>query len=205
MRKLNEKKYKGFLTKARDIQKLVGIESEVTYGYKKSIYPLNGHNLFKRIGLTEELLDLYGTKDENVLLFILIHELIHLKYKDKRLWLEVQSILKCNKANALILLQEMRANTEAITLLHLSDGEVDYIQNLLQNVNQSPVGEKSYKYGYPDRSQIAYFGKKYKQFSDELMEEILIDFCNVRKVWWSKYFTKRIIKKFKKKCYPKVA
>jgi hypothetical protein len=206
MRKLNEKKYEGFLTKARDIQKIVGIDKDIPYVYMESEYPFDGNHRFNRIGLTKELLDLYETKDEHVLLFILIHELTHLKYKDKRLWLNARSLLlRSNKANALILLQEMRANMEAIMFLNLSDAEIEEGQNFLQSKNNTPMGKEAYTFGYPDRSQIAYFGKKYKGFSEELMEEILEDFCKVRNVWWSKYFTKRIIKKFKRKCYPKVA
>lgn len=94
---------------------------------------------------------------------------------------------------------EMRANVIGNRLLGLQDNEIEEVQMILQDFNKGLTKESTYKQGYPDRSQIANFSIRYQSFSDELMEELLADFCNMMEVKDTS-FVKKVMTTFKEKC-----
>lgn len=93
----------------------------------------------------------------------------------------------------------MRANVIGNRLLGLQDNEIEEVQMILQDFNKGLTKESTYKQGYPDRSQIANFSIRYQSFSDELMEELLADFCNMMEVKDTS-FVKKVMTTFKEKC-----
>lgn len=71
---------------------------------------------------------------------------------------------------------------------------------IIDKFNKNPRGKAAYKLGYPDRFQIADFSKRYKTFNDELMRELLKDFCREMDIK-DNNFIESVIQTFKKKCY----
>jgi predicted metal-dependent hydrolase len=182
----------------------LGIESDVHLVQ----YPdrlMTGFATSSRVGLTKPVMKLYKTEMESVLYYMLAHEMVHLKFQDNKhpllLW-DVLGRIGFNRYRALMLLLEMRANVLGNAIIGLTDREIEQSQEHLQKYNNDLKGKKSYKVGYADRDRIAYFSKKYKEFNNCLMEEVLNDFCEVMKIR-DKSFSQKMIETFKGKCYPK--
>ncbi|MEX3625013.1 M48 family metalloprotease [Viridibacillus arvi] len=141
--------------------------------------------------------------DKDVVRTVLAHELVHIKYKDPSFRNGIVTRLKTlfsKKAQALVLLMEMRADVEGIATLKLSSTEIERIQMILREFNYSPSKKDSYKLGYPDRYQITEFASKYKVFDDVAKEELLTDFCKVRNINNSR-FIEQVIKEFNHNYY----
>jgi hypothetical protein len=202
MVKLNQKEYKDLFKKAEEIKQKLGLTEKVNLLTEKSKYMNGVATVLNNVKLSKPLLKLYKTENEHVLYFMLAHEIIHIRYQDSgwnRLMWGLTSIYS-NRSRALILLMEMRANFMANAMLGLSDEEIDEVQRLIHCYNQNTTGKDSYKYGYPDRYKIAHYSKQYSSFSEELMWDLLLDFCEVMKVG-NKGFIEDVIRTFKDKCH----
>ncbi|RTR26599.1 hypothetical protein EKG37_21255 [Robertmurraya yapensis] len=205
--KLNEEKYEIIYRKTEEFKQKLGIPKEIKLVlYSDSDYPLDGNNpRGTTVELTQGILDLLGTENEHVLFFMLAHELIHVKYKDtsfKRATWVIMSECGNDKANALICLMEMRANVLASSLVGLSESEIRDGQAFLQRVNNTSEGKASFVKGYPDRQFIADYCVRFKDFTEVIVDEILMDFKKIMNVNTTD-FSEKVKTIFFKKCYPK--
>ena len=167
----------------------------------RSVKGMGGIAKWKRkVGLSKQLIQIWD-EDPNICFSVLGHELIHLKYHDnKHFMVRICTILPFTAAaRAKILLIEMRANIEGMAILNFNNNEIDRVQDKLRENNYSPNRKKSYKQGYPERSQIADFTKRYKVLDEAAQKELLTDFCDVMKIKNSSKFIKKAITVFNKK------
>ncbi len=203
--KLSKEKYEELYKQLQTLKDKLGINQEILLVLKKGDHTMNGHAIRHKVALTPLVLDLYGTNNEPILHFMLAHELVHVKYQDSSsfrfIW-ELLGNFGINKGRALVLFMEMRANVMANHILGFSEEHIRYVQNTLLDYNDDLREAKpSLRWGYPYRDQIADYSIRYKEFNNDLMEELLADFCNVMNINRAS-FSENVIKTFQKKCYP---
>jgi hypothetical protein len=171
--------YEVIYLKFEDMKNKLELSKKIKLFQKKAKW-MTGTAYWKSIVLTDKLMAEYN-KHPFVLYGVLGHELIHIKYQDsglRRLIWNIFGTFGSKKANALILLMEIRADIEGIAVAGLSDEEISLSQRILKSANNGGDKKDTYKYGYPTREQIIYFANKYKLFDDKVAIEILNDFCD---------------------------
>jgi len=151
-----------------------------------------------KVSLSKKLLQIWD-EDPNTCHYVLRHELVHLKYNDNKHCKARIATMTSNHARAKILLCEMRADIEGMAILNLNNKEIERIQNKLRENNLSLTRKQCYNHGYPERSQIADFTKRYEFFDDVAKKELLTDFCDVMKINDSSKFISKVISAFNKK------
>ncbi|MCA1066150.1 hypothetical protein QTG56_25210 (plasmid) [Rossellomorea sp. AcN35-11] len=202
MSKISRKKYTRLYTQVDDLKRTLDINQSFSLKSYKSDIIDGAATPFNNIRLSKPVLDLYGTEFENALYFMLAHELVHIKFNDsglKRGWWALTGTFGNNRSRALILLMETRANVMANASLGFSDEQIIKIQTHIQEHNNNPKGKDSYKLGYPDRTSISDFSCKYREFNEDLMRELLEDFCRVMNINNDKFIVD-VIETFNKKC-----
>lgn len=140
----------------------------------------------KSIVLNKRLIDELYSRPE-VVKAVLAHEFIHLKYSDpkanlKRLFTLRGLLLFSKESMGISLIHEIRANIEGYALASLSGEIIEDIEMYLKAINQNKDNESQYKLGYPSREQAAQYAQNYKIMTRQIAEEILDDYCEVRKI-----------------------
>lgn len=157
------------------------------------------------IKISKRLLELYMNNNEKyeiVVNRILGHELAHIKhldfnypYKD---YLRFFFCYPIKVSNCFNLLREIRADIEGKQMTNLTDEE--YIKSHILDEGNGNIVEinkddkKTYKSGYPSRFQRINYGIKHNNMSDDIIQELIEDYCQEVKISVSR--TSNKIKKY---------
>lgn len=183
--KLNKYKYKDIYEYTENICTEIKIKQEIRITIFNSKYMSGSAKGTKNLSLSTALLELYG-KNNKVIQLVISHELAHIKNKDtsfksciKRItW----DIMGTKKSISKSLLQELRADIEGSTYSHLNNDEIDSSHMIIKFHNERLRAYKDYEYGYTTREKRSYYSQKYTVLNENAIEEIINDYCLVKKI-----------------------